>query len=140
MYVMRQPRMLSAAEEIGAARLWCRLGGLGIEFGVGYAGVVDGFKALGQHALGIGYVAEGDGALAEIACLHLAVDDAVDQLFDAFFGKLFERARRGFYRIAHHEYGLLTRKGVGAGIGKELGVGLLALVLVLPLNVEVLYL
>lgn len=65
MCVMRQPRMLSAAKEIGAARLWCRLGGLGIELRVGYAGVVDGFKALGQHALGIGYVAEGDGALTE---------------------------------------------------------------------------
>ena len=84
---------LSPAKEIGAAGLRRGLGRLGIEFGIGYAGVVDGFEALGQHTLGICYVAEGDGALAEIAGLHLSVDDAVDQLFDTFLGKLLERAR-----------------------------------------------
>ena len=73
-----------------------------VEGGVGDAGVVDGLEAFGKDAFGIGDVAEGDGALAEIAALHLAVDDAVHQFGDGLVGVFLEAAGRGFDGIGHH--------------------------------------
>ena len=107
------------------------------EFGIGDARVVDGFKAVGEHLLGIFDVAEGDGALAEIALCHLRVDDFLDQRLDVFFGIFFEAPRTGLYGIAHHQYRLLTCEGIGAGIVEGIGRRL-PLVAVLPANVEIL--
>ena len=55
-----------------------------LQFGVADAGVVDGLQLLDQHRLGVGDVAEGDGAFFEITLGHLRVDEAVYQFADAF--------------------------------------------------------
>ena len=52
------------------------------EFGVGESGVVDGLQLLDEDSLGVGDVAEGDGALLEIAFCHLSVDKSVDEFAD----------------------------------------------------------
>ena len=50
---------------------------------VGDAGVIDGLQLFDEHGLGIGDVAEGDGALLEVALSHLGVDETVYQFADA---------------------------------------------------------
>lgn len=108
-----------------------------VEGGVGDAGVVDGLEAFGKDAFGIGDVAEGDGALAEIAALHLAVDDAVHQFGDGLVGVFLEAAGGGFDGIGHHEDGLLAGVGVAAGIGEGFRVDLVGAIFVASLDVEV---
>ena len=54
-----------------------------LQFRVGDTGMVDGLQLLDQHRLGIGDVAEGDGALLEVSLCHLSIDEAVYQFSDA---------------------------------------------------------
>ena len=75
--------------------------------------------------------------MAEIALGHLRVDDFLDQRLYVFFGILFQTARTGLYGIAHHQYRLLTRKGIWPGIVEGIGRRL-PLVAVLPADVEIL--
>lgn len=60
------------------------------EFGVGKAGVVDVFELLDEDSLGVGDVAECDGALAEVALGHLGVDQTVHQLADGLLRIVWE--------------------------------------------------
>ena len=53
------------------------------QFGIIDTGVIDRLQFLNQHGLGIGNIAEGDGALLEIAFSHLAVDELVHEVADA---------------------------------------------------------
>ena len=57
-----------------------------LQFWVRETRMVNCFEFLDKHGLGIGYVAEGDGALAEIAFGHLRIDQFVDQFTDALLG------------------------------------------------------
>ena len=47
------------------------------EFGVREAGVINRLQFLNENGLSVGYVAESDGALAEMAFGYLAVDETV---------------------------------------------------------------
>jgi len=55
------------------------------ELGIADACVVDGLQLLYEYGLGVLDVAEGDGAVAEVALVNLRVDDAADEFADALF-------------------------------------------------------
>ena len=69
--------LYSAPKEIGAAGLWCLWSGFRVEFGISNACVVNGLQTFCHHTFGISYIAEGNGTFAEIACLHLSINNAV---------------------------------------------------------------
>ena len=50
-----------------------------VEFRIDYTGVVCCLQLFYQNRLGIGYVAEGDGAVAEIPVTHLSVDNLFNE-------------------------------------------------------------
>ena len=52
------------------------------EFGIAEACVIDHLEFLNEDRLGVGYIAEGDGALLEITFCHLGVDESVDEFAD----------------------------------------------------------
>ena len=55
-----------------------------LQLRIGDTRVVDGLQFLDEDRLGVGDVAEGDGALLEISLCHLCVDEAVHQFTDGF--------------------------------------------------------
>ena len=55
------------------------------QFGIADACVVDGLQFLDEDGLGVLDVAESDGTIAEVALVHLCVDDAADEFADALF-------------------------------------------------------
>ena len=55
------------------------------QLGIIYAGVIDRLQLLNQHGLGIGNIAEGNGAFSEVAFCHLGIDKFVYEVADALF-------------------------------------------------------
>ena len=53
-----------------------------LQLRIGKTGVIDHLEFLNKNRLGVGNVAEGDGALLEIAFCHLGVDESVDEFAD----------------------------------------------------------
>ena len=53
-----------------------------LQFRIRESGMVDGLEFLNEDGLGIGYVAESDGTLTEIAFGHLSVNETVDEFTD----------------------------------------------------------
>ena len=102
------------------------------------AGMVDGLEFFDEHGLGILDVAEGDGAVAEVALVDLRVDEVLDEVADAFLRVVGQRARGRLDAVGHHEDGLLLGCGIGTGVGEEQVVDGLVGQLVLLLHVEVL--
>ena len=56
-----------------------------LQFRIRESGLVNGLEFLNEDGLGIGYVAESDGTLTEIAFGHLSVDETVDEFSDGLF-------------------------------------------------------
>ena len=63
------------------------------QFGIIDTGVINRLQLLNEYRLGIGDIAEGDGALLEIAFCHLGIDEFVDKVADALFGVVGKRAQ-----------------------------------------------
>ena len=54
--------------------------------------MINRLQLLNEHSLGIGDIAESDGALLEIAFCHLGVDEFVDKVADGLFRVVGKRA------------------------------------------------
>ena len=65
---------------------------LSFQFRVTDACVINGAQLLPKHRLDIGDILKGDGAIVEMPLLHLTIDDAVDEVANAFFGILGQTA------------------------------------------------
>ena len=126
-------RPLEAAQR-RILRLVCRL----FDFGIGDARVINGLQTVNQRALGICDVAERDGTLLEMPLGELGIDNAIDELRDAFLGVFFQTAGSGLHRVAHHHNGLLSRLRIRTGIAEGFFVNGLAHVFVAILYVEIL--
>ena len=109
-----------------------------LQVGITDTGVIDGLQLLDENSLGVGDVAEGDGALLEVAFLHLCVDESVDQITDAPLGIVWTRTGGSLDGIGHHQDSLLLGEGVGARIGEQQFVDLLIREGILLLHIEVL--
>ena len=99
--------------------------------------MVDGLQLFLEDALHRRDVFEGDGALLEVVLFHLCVDNLVHQVADALFRVFGQAARCRFHGVRHHQDGLFLGERVGAGVGEQFFVGLLAGVFVFPRDVEV---
>ena len=99
--------------------------------------MVDGLEFLLEHVFGRAYVLESDGTICEVAFCHLCVDYAVHEFADALLGVFLQRAGRGLHGVGHHQYGLLGRERVGAGIGEGRVINHLVGMLVFIGDIEV---
>ena len=98
--------------------------------------MVDGLEFFYEHRLSILYVAEGDGALAEVAFCDLGINDTLYEVADGGFSIVGQRPRGGFNAVGHHQAGLFTGEGVGPGIGEQQVIDGFVGVLVLVADVE----
>ena len=74
--------------------------------------MVNSLESFDEYLFSESDVSERDRALLEETICHLSVDELIDEVTDAFFCILVQRARSRFNRICHHQDGLFAGKWV----------------------------
>lgn len=108
-----------------------------LQFGVGYADVVDGGELGFEHLADACDVGEGEVAVVELFLLYLAVDDVVYETVHVFFVVGLEALAGGFDAVDNHDDGGFGGEGCGACVAEGRGVDWFAGVGFFLLGVEV---